>query len=519
MAVKLEVEISWITNLQNLEKSMLAMNKRIAGMSKIFNKGYSILGSTEQTKQDIKTLREYDKIFDRLYQDYSKMNKLGQLGGLWTALTGRIATGDKKGTVLSAQELSEFTSMKTLDSLNSLKELEKLKEKNAEKMAKNEIKKDSQRWKNVDDYAKSVTADINNKFEEFAKSDKITEALGKALEKGVLSSSSNWSKKLANDKKEEKRNQDEIDKLEMDEIEEKSKKDAENYEAEQKRIKEEKKADEELRKKQWMLMLGKWGKLGVWGVVAQRVLHYVSAGVNYAYQTSMQGLDWQRTISGGASGGTWFGQGLAAYQRAGINRANYQNFKRGIQSYLGQVKLGTGNAAPLMRLGLNALDNPDQLEIQMERALRRLPEDVSLALAQQMGLDYNMWNAIYTGRIDRERSMYSPEAMKAWERLANSLNDLITNLNTLFFNKLAPLADFTSRVLNNTVNTGSSWGTLVNTAGSFANLFNPATLLGSMFANAIKFGSVEVVVKNERGDIIDTKYSQAAMEYNLGSTK
>lgn len=285
-----------------------------------------------------------------------------------------------------------------------------------------------------------------------------------------------------------------------------------NAKAEKRKIEEDKKKDDELRKKQWMLMLGRWGKLGVWGLVAQQAIKYVSRAVGYAYSTSMEGLDWERTIRGGAAGGSWFGQGLAAYQRAGIGKANYQNFKRGIQSYLGAVKLGTGNAAPLMWLGLNALDNPDEIERQMERALRRAPKDESLAMAGMLGLDYNMWEAIYSGRINRERSAYSEEAMKSWARLADSLNVLVTNLNTFFFNNLAPIADFVSRFLDNTVNKQTDW----ERAGNLLQWWiNPIGAMGRNLGQMVRFGAVEVIFKNENGDVVDRKFSEAGMEYNL----
>lgn len=286
-----------------------------------------------------------------------------------------------------------------------------------------------------------------------------------------------------------------------------------------KALEENKKRDEALRKKQWMLMLGKWGRLGVWGIVAQQAIKYISKAVGYAYNTSMTGLDWQRTIRGGASGGSWFGQGLAAYQRAGIRANQYQGFKRGIQGYLGSVKLGMGNAAPLMYLGLSALGNPDELERQMERSLRRLPKDVSLALAGQMGLDYNMWDAIYSGRLDRQRSAYSEEAIQKWAKLADSLNDLIVNINSFLFNNLAPVADLLSRFLDKTLNRGSSFGTVVSTGGFLTNLlmsgFNPASW-GYMAGQLLKFGTVEVLLKDKEGNVIDkaevTPMSDGIME-------
>ena len=273
-----------------------------------------------------------------------------------------------------------------------------------------------------------------------------------------------------------------------------------------------KKKEDELRKKRWMLLLGKWGRFGVGGLIVGQALKYISRAIGYAYATSMQGLDWQRTISGGASGGSWFGQGLAAYQRAGIGANQYQGFKRGIQGYLGSVKLGMGNAAPLMYLGLNALGNPDELERQLEKSLRRLPKDVSLALAGQMGLDYNMWEAIYSGRLDRERSSYSKEAIKEWSDLARSLNDLVTSIRTFFFNNLAPIAEGTSKFIN-FINRGSSLETTMASANLATTSFFPTPAgLGGLMAQLVKFGAVEVIVKNQNGEVIDRQETDAIME-------
>ena len=266
------------------------------------------------------------------------------------------------------------------------------------------------------------------------------------------------------------------------------------YIQQDKNAKEKIREENKQRKNLFNAFLMRWGKLGVWGIVASQVLKYVGKAISFTYNTSMQGLDWERTIRGEASGGSWFGKGLAAYSRAGIGANQYQGFKRGVQGYLGSVKLGMGNAAPLMYLGLSALGNPDELERQLERSLRRLPKDVSLALAGQMGLDYNMWEAIYSGRIDRAKSGYSEEAMKSWARLADSLNDLITNLNIFFFNKLAPVAEFVADFINKTINKGSSAATFFN----YVSNLNPSTQL----ANLIRFGVLEVVIKDKDGNVV-----------------
>lgn len=269
-------------------------------------------------------------------------------------------------------------------------------------------------------------------------------------------------------------------------------------------LKENKERDEALRKKQWMLMLGKWGRFGVWGLVAQQAIKYISKAVGYAYSTSMQGLDWQRTIRGGASGGSWFGQGLAGYQRAGIGANQYQGFKRGIQGYLGSVKLGMGNAAPLMYLGLSALGNPDELERQLEQSLRRLPKDVSLALAGQMGLDYNMWEAIYSGRIDREKSAYSEEAIQKWSEVADRLNDLLTSLKVFGFNKLADVAYNVTHPTEAFSQMGFFDKMLMRLGMASPLMFGSSALL--------RFGTVDVVVRNEKGEVIGQGTSQPEIE-------
>ena len=268
-----------------------------------------------------------------------------------------------------------------------------------------------------------------------------------------------------------------------------------------KALEENKKRDDLLRKKQLMLMLGKWGKFGVYGIFAQQAIKYLSKAFGLMSSTAQQGLSWQRTISGGASGGSWFGQDLAAYQRAGIDANKVQNFKRGLQGYIGSVKLGMGNAAPLMYLGLSALGDPDQLEQEMEKSLRRLPKDVSYALASQMGLDYDMWEAIYTGKIDkaREKPGYDKDAIEKWSEVANKLNDLLTSIKTYGFNRFANLA-------YNVTHPGAALGqmTLAQGLSMIPGLLNPATLVPTLF----KFADINVVIRNDKGDVVGTGTTQ-----------
>lgn len=478
--VKLDVSVNWISNIQDLQKEVRNINTRLFRVTRSFSKDYASSPLLERIHKETLAMKQYDNIFNKVYADLDKLNKKGELSQyLGTMFTGRW--NQKK---LNPEQLKQLAYVKTEEEIERVSKQQEHDEEMAKRAAQNEHKAKLQ-----------IEKDKESKFQE-------------RLRLFMQGSKERFNEDLRA-KKQERINQGK----EAANIEQRRKFDIKRNIQHSKALEENKKRDEALRKKQWMLMLGKWGKFGVWGLVAQQAIKYVSRAIGYAYSTSMEGLDWERTIRGGAAGGSWFGQGLAAYQRAGIGKANYQNFKRGIQSYLGAVKLGTGNAAPLMWLGLNALDNPDEIERQMERALRRAPKDESLAMAGMLGLDYNMWDAIYSGRIDRERSAYSEEAMKSWARLADSLNVLITNLNTFFFNNLAPIADFVSRFLDNTVNKQTDW----ERAGNLLQWgINPIGAMARNLGQVVKFGAVEVIFKNENGDVVDRKFSEAGMEYNLG---
>ena len=274
------------------------------------------------------------------------------------------------------------------------------------------------------------------------------------------------------------------------------------YIQQDKNAKEKLREENKQRKTLFNAFLMRWGRLGIWGIVGHQVLKYIGKVVSFAYNTSMQGLDWERTIRGGASGGAWFGQGLAAYGRAGIGASQYQNFKRGIQGYLGSVKLGMGNAAPLMYLGLSALGNPDELERQLERNLRRLPKDVSLALAGQMGLDYNMWEAIYSGRLDRSKPAYTEEAIKKWSELADGFNELLTRINTFIFNYIAPFAGAFGEFLKRLAEGKTGISDAVNYGTSFL----------PKLTSRLSYGVLEIVVKDKNGVIIEKTEAQPAIE-------
>lgn len=479
MAVKLDVSVNWISNIQDLQKEVRNINTRLFRITRSFSKDYASSPLLERIHKETLAMKQYDNIFNKVYADLDKLNKKGELSQyLGTMFTGRW--NQKK---LNPKQLEQLAYVKTEEEIERISKQQAHDDEMAKRIAQNENKAKLQ-----------IEKDKESKFQE-------------RLRLFMQGSKERFNEDLRA-KKQERINQNK----EAVNIEQRRKLDIKRNIQHSKALEENKKRDEALRKKQWMLLLGKWGKFGVWGLVAQQAIKYVSRAVGYAYATSMEGLDWERTIRGGAAGGSWFGQGLAAYQRAGIGKANYQNFKRGIQSYLGAVKLGTGNAAPLMWLGLNALDNPDEIERQMERALRRAPKDESLAMAGMLGLDYNMWEAIYSGRINRERSAYSEDAIKSWSRLADSLNVLVTNLNTFFFNNLAPIADFVSRFLDNTINKQTDW----ERTGSLLQWWiNPSGAIARNLGQMVRFGAVEVIFKNENGDVVDRKFSEAGMEYNL----
>lgn len=445
MAVKLDVLINYINDKASLKRQFDNLKKTY--YKSFENQNIYSDPIKRRLKAEQEALKTTSKAIKDIYSSYAKLNRAGQLSYLFDI--GRFTRRRKDQKRLNEKQLQEFAQENLPEDLNVFFKNEAKKQKEEEKERKDEQKA----WIE------------NKKFDENLQKKKRVNEEEKAK-------NLNFERKL----------------------------DIKRNIAHSKALEENKKREEALRKKQWMLLLGKWGKFGVWGIAAQQAIKYISKAVGFAYSTSMQGLDWERTIRGGASGGSWFGQGLAAYQRAGIGANQYQGFKRGIQGYLGSVKLGMGNAAPLMYLGLSALGNPDELERELERSLRRLPKDVSLALAGQMGLDYNMWEAIYSGRLDRQRSAYSDEAIQKWSHLADSLNDLITNLKVFFFNNLAPIAEFASRFIGY-INKGSALTSAYTSSGL---MYPTPSSLGYLTGQLFKFGTVEVVVKNEKGEIMGT---------------
>ena len=452
MAVKLDILINYIFDNNKLKRNISNINNMMtkgtisprSGGGASFDPLRAMLGQGKELVKFVDNWKQHSS--DVLKNTIASINKLN-VGGFF-------------------KEYIDPESNKSGRRINLNKdEVKKLAEKMTDRQLKEEM-----RMMQHEKYAEQVAWEENKKFDE---KKKIQERRNQEAEARRIMGEEKWNKKM-------------------------------NI-LHSKALEENKKRDEALRKKQWMLMLGKWGKFGVWGLVAQQAIKYISKAVGYAYATSMQGLDWQRTIRGGASGGSWFGQDLAGYQRAGIGASQIQSFKRGIQGYLGQVKLGMGNAAPLMYLGLSALGDPDLLETQIEEALRRIGDkSVSLALAQQMGLDYNMWDAIYSGRIDREKSAYSEEAIQKWSEVADRLNDLLTSLKVFGFNKLADVAYNITHPTEAFSQMGFFDKMLMRLGTASPLMFGSTALL--------RFGTVDVVVRNEKGEVIAQGTSQPEIE-------
>lgn len=451
MAVKLDVLINYIFDNNKLKRNISNINNMMtkgtisprSGGGASFDPLRAMLGQGKELVKFVDNWKQHSS--DVLKNTIASINKLN-VGGFF-------------------KEYIDPESNKSGRRINLNKdEVKKLAEKMTDRQLKEEM-----RMMQHERYAEQVAWEENRKFDE---KKKIQERRNQEAEARKIMGEEKWNKKM-------------------------------NI-LHSRALEENKKRDEALRKKQWMLMLGKWGKFGVWGLIAQQAIKYISKAVGYAYSTSMQGLDWQRTIRGGASGGSWLGQGLAGYERAGIGANQYQGFKRGLQGYLGSVKLGMGNAAPLMYLGLSALGDPDELERQLEQSLRRLPKDVSLALAGQMGLDYNMWDAIYSGRIDREKSAYSEEAIQKWSEVADRLNDLLTTLKVFGFNKIADVAYNVTHPTEAFSQMGFFDKMLMRLGMANPVMFGSTALL--------RFGTVDVVVRNEKGEVIAQGTSQPEIE-------
>ena len=513
MAVKLDILLNYIFNNRQLKQQVAEINKMmLQGIISPRGAGGAKFGSLrEMFKQEIAFLDHKNKIYKDMVASINKLNK----GGFFQDYI--VASANKSGRRknLTPEEVKALAKIKTnqqlYDEAQAIQDESDAWEENKEFDEKKKKEREEEMYRRATEQSREdwelLQEQIKNEKNEAEKQN----LLYKYDLKMKLLEAAAWKE---NERYDERKKIQER----RDQEQEARKRDGERKwnikmnKLHAQALEENKRRDDDLRKRQLWALFGRWGKLGIWGFVASQAIKYISKAVNAAYQTSMQGLDWQRTISGGAAGGTWFGQGLAAYQRAGLGANQLQGFKRGIQGYLGSVKLGMGNAAPLMYLGLSALGDPDELERQLERSLRRLPKDVSLALAGQMGLDYNMWEAIYSGRLDRERSAYSEQAMKEWAELAKGMNELLTNINVFFFNYLAPMMGAIGEFLQQLSEGKTGIGQSLDIASGYVSR-----------AVKVALAPIEIVLKNTNGEVIQTATAtpqnemieQTAKEYSI----
>lgn len=466
MAVKLDILVNYLfdnsklkANIASLNKQMIATWSPFTGFTNKSLLSSQALNLRERFSRINVAARQFNDIMENTLKTVKEMNKEGLFADYLKSM------GLKRKKLKPAEE-KYLAREATGQQLTELQAVQEKEEKTQEAIYQSNVDKVLSLTKKIDDA--------------YLQEQKNIERWKKIYEASTLSEIDRKSKLDDKIQKEKERTEKRLAKIKRE---------------------EEFKTEKAKREKFINLLLGRWGKFGLWGIAASKVLGAISKAVNFTYQTSMQGLDWQRTISGGASGGTWFGQGLAAYQRAGINANAYQGFKRGIQGYMGSVKLGMGNAAPLMYLGISALEDLDDTEKQIEQALRKLPDQVSLALAQQMGLSYEMWHAIYTGKLDRERDAYSKEAIEKWSKLADGFNEILTKIKTIFFNRGSVIAGEAGEAFSAMAGGGVGYRRALQT-GSPVFLRSMLDLPGAIASSLIKFGAVEVVVKNEQGEVL-----------------
>lgn len=488
MAVKLDVLINYLFDNSKLKRGIADLNKQmIAAWSPYSREQILKMGQKENLKEYFNRLtisaKQYNDVLENTLDIINNINAKGKFSPLLRSM------GINDRDYLTDKEKMSLAQQTTGQQIAELQAIETQKIEEDRKRSNAIYKEGADRFLAFEEEREKIER------EEIERKRKEGEILQRADLEEIHRKSKNDAKLL---KLKEKQQADYW--IARDEYEKKE-------------AKKQAQLDEKKKKDIFNALLMRWGKFGIAGIAIAKGLHLASKAISLGYSTSMTSLDWQRTISGGASGGTWFGQGLAAYQRAGLGANQYQGFKRGIQGYLGSVKLGMGNAAPLMYLGLSALGNPDMLEKQLERSLRRLPKDVSLALAGQMGLDYNMWEAIYSGRIDRQRSAYSEEAIQKWALVADRLNDILTSLKVFGFEKFANFAYNVTHPIEAIKQSSFLDKVLMGIGFS-----NPIT----MGLSAIKFQTVDVVVRNENGEVIGRGQTKPEIEnamYELGASK
>lgn len=257
---------------------------------------------------------------------------------------------------------------------------------------------------------------------------------------------------------------------------------------------------EKNRRKLFNAMFMKWGKLGIAGLIAGQAIKYIVKGATAINQVAQTSLGHQMTIEGGASSGSFFGGSMAAMQRAGISSKEYGSWKRGMMGKIGGIKLGMGNAAPFMALGVSTLDRLDDVELQIEKRLQRLPAETSWALGSQLGMSYELWERMYKGEIDRSKPGYDEDAIKAWAEAAKNINEVLTDIKVFFYNTLGPLAKLlTSKEGWDYMSSSATGGLLPGMMG-----FGAGGAALSLAINVRKDGSATVDTSDVESQNIDT---------------
>ena len=219
MAVKLDVLINYIFDNNKLKRNISNINNMM-------------------TKGTISPRSGGGASFDPLRAMLSQGKELVKFSDNWKKhssdiLKNTIASINKLNVGGFFKEYIDPESNKSGRRINLNKEeVKKLAEKMTDRQLKEEL-----RMMQHEKYAEQVAWEENRKFDE--------------------------KKRI-----QERRNQE----AEAKDIQQRRKLDIKRNLQHSRALEENKKRDEALRKKQWMLMLGKWGRFGVWGLVAQQAI-------------------------------------------------------------------------------------------------------------------------------------------------------------------------------------------------------------------------------------------------------
>lgn len=207
-----------------------------------------------------------------------------------------------------------------------------------------------------------------------------------------------------------------------------------NLKNEEKVKKQQEKDDKKRKDNFYNALLMKWGKLGAGGFIASKIIQGISYGFKQINNLSKDAIDETRLIQSGATGADFLGASLAGMEKRGIKKEEYKKWKAGLFGQIGAIKLGMGNAAPFTALGVNPLDNPDKVELAIQNKLKQLDKSVSYALANQLGISFDMWSEMVSGQIDRTGVGYSNKTRQALTQFGRNLDTIKTGAKTTGYN-------------------------------------------------------------------------------------